>query len=73
MTAAPIPAPDQGHGRDDLRAYLDTNVARGELPASTDVDVVVDVLHGSFLYRRLITGAPVDADCTARLVDFARR
>ena len=121
MTDAPIPVPDEGTVRADLRAYLDAVIAhyhpgrgsdilphlieascydealrasldehnrqrqatvrllldraasRGELPPDTDVDVLVDVLLGSFLYRRLITGAPLDDDFTTRLVDFALR
>jgi AcrR family transcriptional regulator len=121
MTDAPIPVPDEGNARDDLRAYLDAVIAhyhpgrgsdilphlieascydealrasldehnrqrqatvrllleraesRGELPPDADVDVLVDVLLGSFLYRRLITGAPLDDEFTTRLVDFALR
>jgi len=56
-----------------VRLLLDRAVQRGELASDADVDVLVDVLLGSFLYRRLITGAPLDDDFTTRLVDFALR
>jgi AcrR family transcriptional regulator len=56
-----------------VRLMLDRGLARGELPAGSDIDVLVDVLIGPFLYRRLITGDPLDADFTHRLVDFALR
>ena len=56
-----------------VRALLDRGIGRGELPADTDVDLLVDVLIGPFLYRRLITGAPLDADFIRRLVAFALR
>jgi len=55
------------------RTLLQRGIDRGELPADTDVDVLVDVLLGPFVYRRLVTGAPLDDDYTQRLVDFALR
>jgi AcrR family transcriptional regulator len=61
------------HRQATVRTLLDRGIARGELPAGIDVDLLVDVLIGPFLYRRLITGAPVDVDYTRRLVDFALR
>ena len=34
---------------------------RGELPADADLDLLADVLIGPFIYRRLLTHAPLDA------------
>jgi AcrR family transcriptional regulator len=56
-----------------VRLLLQRGIERGELAADTDIDLLVDVLIGPFLYRRLITGAPLDGDFTRRLVDFALR
>jgi len=56
-----------------VRLLLQRGIGRGELPADTDVDLLVDVLIGPFLYRRLITGAPLDGDFIRRLVEFALR
>jgi AcrR family transcriptional regulator len=56
-----------------VRLLLQRGIERGELAADTDIDLLVDVLIGPFLYRRLVTGAPLDGDFTRRLVDFALR
>jgi AcrR family transcriptional regulator len=56
-----------------VRTILHRGIERGELPPDADVDVLVDVLIGPFVYRRLLTGAPRDDDFTRRLVDFALR
>ncbi len=56
-----------------IRRLLGRGIARGELPPEADVDVLVDVLIGPYVYRRLMTGAPLDDDFTQRLVDFALR
>ena len=56
-----------------VRTLLQRGIDRGELPGDADVDVLVDVLLGPFVYRRLVTGAPLDDDFTQRLVDFALR
>jgi AcrR family transcriptional regulator len=53
-----------------IRTLLARGIARGELPADADVDLLVDVLIGPFAYRRLVTGAPVDTDFARRLVDI---
>lgn len=56
-----------------MRTMLERGIARGELPADSDVEVLVDVLLGPLVYRRLVTGAPIDRDFTRRLVDTVLR
>jgi AcrR family transcriptional regulator len=56
-----------------IRQILQRGIDRGELPADTDVDLLVDVILGPFFYRHLLTGAPVDREFTHRLVDLALR
>ena len=43
-----------------MRTILTRGVERGELPADTDVDLLVDLVLGPFFYRRLLTGATLD-------------
>jgi hypothetical protein len=46
-------------------------VARGEIPAGTDVELLLDLVFGS-LYHRLLHGhAPLTPDVAARVVDAA--
>ena len=56
-----------------IRAILQRGIERGELAEDTDVDLVVDLVLGPFLYRHLFTGAPVDEDFAHRLVAFVLR
>jgi AcrR family transcriptional regulator len=56
-----------------MRLLIERAIARGELAADADVEVLVDVLIGPFVYRRLVTGAPIDTDFTRRLVDVVLR
>jgi AcrR family transcriptional regulator len=59
-------------GRD--RLPLDRAIARGQLPAGTDVPADVDQLVGPVYYRILVTGEPVGRPFTDRLVDaYLRR
>lgn len=55
------------------REPLERAVARGELPAGLDLDLLVDTLVGPIYYRVLVTGDPVGADYTDKLVDEALR
>ena len=55
------------------RLILDRGMARGEIASDTDIDLVTDLLLGSFFYRRLLTGSPVDRAFIERLVDYALR
>ena len=43
-------------------------MARGELPADLDLDLLVDRLVGPVHFRLLVTGAPVSTDDIADLV-----
>jgi AcrR family transcriptional regulator len=56
-----------------IRLLLQRGLERGELPADTDVDLLVDVILAPIFYRHLCTGAKVDQDLTHRLVTFALR
>ncbi|MET0146118.1 MAG: TetR/AcrR family transcriptional regulator [Ilumatobacteraceae bacterium] len=56
-----------------IRLILHRGIDRGELTPDTDIDLVVDVILGSFFYRNLLTGARVDQDFAHRLVDLALR
>jgi AcrR family transcriptional regulator len=56
-----------------IRMLLRRGVERGELPADTDIDLLVDVILAPFFYHHLLTGATVDRDFTHRLVEFALR
>ncbi len=55
------------HTRD--RLPFERAVARGDLPADTDIDVLVERLVGVVHYRVLVTGEPVSRDFTDALVD----
>ncbi|MDP9799213.1 AcrR family transcriptional regulator [Catenuloplanes nepalensis] len=55
------------------RSPLERAVARGDLPAGLDLDLLVDTLVGPIYYRVLVSGDPVGAEFTDRLVDEALR
>lgn len=59
--------------RQPMLAILGRGLECGELPADTDVDVLADVLIGPFVYRRLLTHAPLDEDFVDRLLRVALR
>jgi len=55
--------------RDQARAMLARAIARGEIPADTDIEVAIDVFWGP-LYHRLFHGhAPLNDRFARRLVD----
>jgi AcrR family transcriptional regulator len=54
--------------RRPLRAIFRRAIDRGELPGTTDIDVLIDIVVGPFVYRRLLTGGPLDADFVERLL-----
>jgi AcrR family transcriptional regulator len=43
-----------------LRALLERGLARGDLPAGADLDLLVDVAYGVLWYRLLVGHAPLD-------------
>lgn len=57
--------------RAPMLAILRRGLVRGELPADSDLDVLADVLIGPFIYRRLLTHAPLDATFVDRLLAVA--
>lgn len=57
--------------RAPMLAILGRALDRGELPADTDLDVLADVLIGPFIYRRLLTHAPLDETFVDRLLGVA--
>lgn len=57
--------------RAPMLAILRRGCDRGELPADVDLDVLADVLIGPFIYRRLLTHAPLDEPFVDRLIGVA--
>jgi AcrR family transcriptional regulator len=57
--------------RAPMLAILGRGLDRGELPEDTDLDVLADVLIGPFVYRRLLTHAPLDETFVDRLLAVA--
>jgi AcrR family transcriptional regulator len=56
--------------RDTLRALLERGVARGELPAGTDLDLRVDAVYGLLWYRLLLGHHPLDSTTARELTDL---
>ncbi|TFH20139.1 MAG: TetR/AcrR family transcriptional regulator [Acidimicrobiales bacterium] len=48
------------HRRLPLNTILGRAVQRGELAADADIDTIIDALIGAFMYRRLLSHAPLD-------------
>jgi AcrR family transcriptional regulator len=59
--------------RERDRLPFDRAIARGQIPASTDVPSDLDELLGPVYYRALVTGEPVGRQFTDRLVDHCLR
>ena len=51
------------------REVIKRAMARGDLPADTDVELLIDVLVAPVAYRALITDAPITDDLATQLVD----
>jgi len=47
---------------------LERAIGRGELPADTDIELVLDALLGPLIYRRLLSGGVLDAEYVDRLI-----
>jgi AcrR family transcriptional regulator len=50
-------------------AILERGRARGEIRDDVDLGLAADVLIGPYVYRRLLTGAPLDGDVAIELLD----
>jgi AcrR family transcriptional regulator len=59
--------------RERDRLPFDRAIARGQVPASTDVPSDLDELLGPIYYRALVTGEPIDRQFTDHLVDHYLR
>ncbi|GGL98391.1 TetR/AcrR family transcriptional regulator [Nakamurella endophytica] len=55
--------------RDVLLRTVAGGVARGDLPADVDSELVVDLLVGPFFYRRFVAHRPITADLPEAVVD----
>lgn len=55
--------------RDAVRQLLERAIQRGELPAPTDVEAVIDGIYGPLFYRLLVGHAPLDNQFAEALVD----
>jgi AcrR family transcriptional regulator len=53
--------------RDELRELLATGLGRGELPAGTDLELMIDQIYGLMWYRFLFGHAPLSAEAAAAL------
>lgn len=60
---------EAAHRHQVVRAVIVRGVSRGELPATTDPDEVLDLLTGPLFYRRWVSGVAVDAPFPTRVVD----
>ena len=56
--------------RGPVRRTLQHAIARGELPADTDIDEAVSQLAGPIVFRQLISGEPIDAQFGRRVVEL---
>jgi len=52
------------------RQIVQRGIDRGELPADTDLDLVIEALLGPLYLRLLITGQPLDMVFAQRVVDL---
>ena len=58
--------------RDSLRQILKRGVTHSELPATTDVDFLLDVLFGVLWYRLLLQNAPLDMSVVEQLINLVQ-
>jgi AcrR family transcriptional regulator len=56
--------------QEPIRTILRRAVERGELADADDIELIVDLMIGPFLYRRLMTGGSITKRYATRLVDF---
>jgi AcrR family transcriptional regulator len=50
-------------------AIIERGIARGELPADTDVEFLLDILGGPVFFRVLLSDTPVDEPVVRRVVE----
>jgi AcrR family transcriptional regulator len=53
-----------------LYLILERGVARGELGVDTDLDVLIDLILGPFVYRKLLAHTPIDEVFVEKLLGF---
>jgi AcrR family transcriptional regulator len=56
--------------RDNIAVALLRGIDRGDLPATLDTGLVQDLWAGTILYRRLLSGSPLDDELAERLVQL---
>ncbi|MGW7543517.1 TetR/AcrR family transcriptional regulator [Streptomyces sp. NPDC054770] len=56
--------------RENIAVALRRAIRRGDLPEDLDTDLVQDIWAGTILYRRLMTGSPLDSGLAEHLVDL---
>jgi AcrR family transcriptional regulator len=54
--------------RQPLLAILRAGIRRGELPSTTDSEVMADLIYGAMWYRLLAQHAPLDEQCAQDIV-----
>jgi AcrR family transcriptional regulator len=55
--------------RRPMRTVLERAVARGELDAGLDLDIVHDLLVAPLMYRWIVSDGPIDDELIARIID----
>ncbi len=58
------------HRQEPMRAILRRAAQRGEIDADVDRNVMVEVLVGPMIYRRLLTGGRIDKAFVRKLLDI---
>jgi AcrR family transcriptional regulator len=59
--------------REPTRTVVRRGIERGELPAGTDVNLLIDLIGGPLIARALLTMSPVDEALLATLIDVVLR
>jgi AcrR family transcriptional regulator len=61
------------HRTDKVRVMIDAAVARGEISAPVDPHLAMEMIVGPFIFRRLVSGEPLDEQFAEHLVELALR
>jgi AcrR family transcriptional regulator len=61
------------HRTDKVRRMIDAAVERGEIASPVDAGLAMEMIVGPFIFRRLVTGEPLDDEFAANLVELALR